>query len=121
MIVGRPVEYAGARADPVLARQRYDRMLEGFGIALHYVYEPLGAAYSYASRLAEPATVLVADFGGGTTDFSIVRVAEPGAARRCVPLASAGVGIAGGPVRPAHRRPAGAAAAGKGRQLSLVR
>ena len=95
VIVGRPVEYAGARPDPVLARQRYDLMLEGFGVELHYVYEPLGAAHSYASRLTEPATILVADFGGGTTDFSIVRVAAPGTARRCVPLAFSGVGIAG--------------------------
>ena len=95
VIVGRPVEYAGARADPALARRRYDLMLREFGVELHYVYEPLGAAYSYAARLDAPATVLVADFGGGTTDFSIVRVAAPGAERRCVPLASAGVGIAG--------------------------
>ncbi|WP_213980442.1 Hsp70 family protein [Sphingomonas sp. dw_22] len=95
IVVGRPVEYAGARADAALARQRYNRMFEGFGTEIHYVYEPLGAAYSYASRLTEPATILVADFGGGTSDFSIVRVAEPGAARRCVPLGSAGIGIAG--------------------------
>jgi hypothetical chaperone protein len=95
VIVGRPVEYAGARPDPALARQRYDAMLREFGADIHYVYEPLGAAYSYAARLTEPATVLVADFGGGTTDFSIVRVAAPGAKRRCLPLASGGVGIAG--------------------------
>lgn len=95
VIVGRPVVYAGARPDPELARERYGLMLKEFGVELHYVYEPLGAAFSYASRLTEPATVLVADFGGGTTDFSIVHVAEPGAERRCVPLASSGVGIAG--------------------------
>ena len=95
VIVGRPVEYAGARADPALARQRYDQMLDQFGVELHYVYEPLGAAHSYAARLTEPATILVADFGGGTTDFSIVRIAAPGAPRRCVPLASSGVAIAG--------------------------
>ena len=95
IIVGRPVEYAGARADPALARQRYDAMLEAFGTEIYYVHEPLGAAHSYASRLTEPATILVADFGGGTTDFSIVGVAEPGAERRCVPLASSGIGIAG--------------------------
>ena len=95
VIVGRPVEYAGARPDAALARQRYDAMLAGFGAELHYVYEPLGAAYSYASRLTDPATILVADFGGGTTDFSVVRVAEPGAARRCEPLGSSGIGIAG--------------------------
>lgn len=95
IVVGRPVEYAGHRPDAALARQRYDAMFKGFGTQLHYVYEPLGAAFSYAARLTEPATVLVADFGGGTSDFSIVRVAEPGAARRCVPLGSAGIGIAG--------------------------
>ncbi|MHA4838777.1 Hsp70 family protein [Sphingopyxis sp. MSC1_008] len=95
IIVGRPVEYAGARPDPELARQRYDAMLAAFGTEIYYVHEPLGAAHSYASRLTEPATILVADFGGGTTDFSIVRVAEPGSPRRCVPLASSGIGIAG--------------------------
>ena len=95
VIVGRPVEYAGARPDAALARQRYDLMLAAFGTEIYYVHEPLGAAHSYASRLTEPATILVADFGGGTTDFSIVRVAEPGSARRCVPLASSGIGIAG--------------------------
>jgi hypothetical chaperone protein len=95
VIVGRPVEYAGARPDAALARQRYDLMLEAFGTEIYYVHEPLGAAHSYASRLTEPATILVADFGGGTTDFSIVRVAAPGSPRRCVPLASSGIGIAG--------------------------
>ncbi|MEN2987856.1 Hsp70 family protein [Tistrella sp. BH-R2-4] len=95
IVVGVPVEFAGFRPDPALARTRYDRMFQSVGTEIHYVYEPLGAAFSYASRLTEPATILVADFGGGTSDFSIVRVAEPGAARRCTPLGSAGVGIAG--------------------------
>lgn len=95
VVVGRPVEYAGARPDPALARQRYDLMLHEFGTELFYVHEPLGAAFSYAARLTKPATILVADFGGGTTDFSLVRVGEPGASRRCVPLASSGVAIAG--------------------------
>lgn len=95
VVVGRPVEYAGARPDPVIARQRYDAMFADLGTEIHYVYEPIGAAFSYASRLTEPATLLVADFGGGTSDFSVVKVAEPDAARRCVPLGHAGIGIAG--------------------------
>jgi len=95
LVVGRPVHYAGGRPDPLLARQRYDAMFAGFAGEIHYVYEPLAAAFSYASRLAEPATLLVADFGGGTSDFSVVRVKEPGAAQRCVPLGHAGVGLAG--------------------------
>jgi hypothetical chaperone protein len=95
IIVGRPVHYAGGRPDPALARQRYDAMFAGFSAEIVYVYEPLGAAFSFTSRLTEPATILVADFGGGTSDFSVVRVAAPGAERRCVPLGHAGIGIAG--------------------------
>lgn len=95
IVVGRPVRYVGARPDPALARRRYDAMFALLGRPVHYVYEPLGAAYSFALRLHEPATLLVADFGGGTSDFSIVRIEAPGAARRCTPLGSAGIGIAG--------------------------
>ena len=95
IVVGRPVEYAGSQPDEALARQRYDGMFQGFGAEVHYVYEPLGAAYSYAARLEEPATLLVADFGGGTSDFSVVRIGARGETPRCVPLGHAGVGIAG--------------------------
>jgi hypothetical chaperone protein len=95
IVVGRPVEYAGSRPDPAVARERYDKMFAILGTEVHYAYEPLGAAFSFAARLTKPATILVADFGGGTSDFSIVRVAEPGAPRRCTPLGSAGIGIAG--------------------------
>lgn len=94
VVVGRPVRYVGSRPDEALARTRYDAMFAMLGREVHYVYEPLGAAYGHASKLDEAATLLVADFGGGTSDFSIVRV-DPGAARRCVPLGSAGIGIAG--------------------------
>jgi hypothetical chaperone protein len=95
IVVGRPVEYAGSRPDEALARERYDAMFQGFGAEIHYVYEPLAAAYSFAARLEEPATILVADFGGGTSDFSVVRIGARGDAPRCVPLGHAGVGIAG--------------------------
>lgn len=95
IVVGRPVRYVGAQPDPNLARRRYDAMFALLGREIHYVYEPLGAAYGFAAGLTDPATLLVADFGGGTSDFSIVRVGPPGAARRCVPLGSAGIGIAG--------------------------
>ncbi|WP_174296956.1 Hsp70 family protein [Sphingomonas bacterium] len=95
LVVGRPVEYAGARPDRALARRRYDAMFAGFAREIHYVYEPLAAAFGHAALLGEPATLLVADFGGGTSDFSVVRVEERGAPRRCTPLGHAGIGIAG--------------------------
>lgn len=95
IVVGRPVRYAGQRPDNALARERYDLMFALLGQDVHYVHEPLGAAFSFATRLTEPATLLVADFGGGTSDFSIVRIEAPGSARRCTPLGSTGIGIAG--------------------------
>lgn len=95
IIVGRPVAYAGSSPDPALARQRYDLMFEGFGAEIHYVYEPLAAAFTYAARLADEATVLVADFGGGTSDFSVVHMKAPGASQRFTALGHAGIGIAG--------------------------
>jgi hypothetical chaperone protein len=95
VVVGRPVVYAGHRPDEDLARRRYDAVFGRLGAEVHYVYEPMGAAFSFAAGLTEPATVLVADFGGGTSDFSVARIAAPGSARRCLPLGHAGVGIAG--------------------------
>lgn len=95
VIVGRPVTFAGHSPDEALARRRYDAVFAGLGAEVHYVYEPLGAAYSFAARSREAATVLVADFGGGTSDFSIVRIEAPGSGRRCLPLGHSGVGIAG--------------------------
>lgn len=95
VVVGRPVAYAGSSPDPVLARQRYDLMFEGLGAEIFYVYEPLAAAFSYAARLTDEATVLVADFGGGTSDFSVVHMKAPGAAQRFTALGHAGIGVAG--------------------------
>jgi len=95
LVVGRPVAFAGSRPDEALARTRYDAMFGTRGASVHYVYEPIGAAYSFAARHDGAATILVADFGGGTSDFSVVRLNPAGAARRCEPLGHAGVGIAG--------------------------
>ncbi|KQM36282.1 Hsp70 family protein [Sphingomonas sp. Leaf10] len=95
IVVGRPITYAGHRPDEALARQRYDAMFAALGAEILYVYEPLGAAFSHAATLAQAATILVADFGGGTSDFSVVRLEAPGAKRRACPLGHAGIGIAG--------------------------
>ena len=46
-----------------------------------YAYEPVGAAFFFARELDADATVLVGDFGGGTSDFSIIRFERRSAAR----------------------------------------
>ena len=55
-------------------------------------FEPEAAGYRFTRTLNAPATVLVGDFGGGTSDFSLLRF-TPG--ERVVSLGHSGVGIAG--------------------------
>ncbi len=96
IVIGRPVRFAGANPDDGLAMRRYRQSFAALGIAKgHYVYEPVGAAFSFARQLREDATVLVADFGGGTSDFSVLRFERRGGHLRARPLGHAGIGIAG--------------------------
>ncbi len=96
VVAGRPVHFAGDRPDEELAVQRLDAAfkLAGFN-EVSLAFEPLAAAYFYASRLEQPEICLIADFGGGTSDFSVVRF-EPGSdGPSTTPLGHAGIGIAG--------------------------
>ncbi|MBV8448090.1 MAG: Hsp70 family protein [Hyphomicrobiales bacterium] len=96
VMIGRPVRFAGAAPDDALAMQRYRDAFDRLGARNScYVYEPVGAAFSFARRLDRDATVLVADFGGGTSDFSIMRFSRMAGALRAEPLGHAGIGIAG--------------------------
>jgi hypothetical chaperone protein len=96
VVVGRPVRFAGAAPDDVLARTRYEAALRAVGFEeIHHVYEPVAAAYFFAQRLNADATILVADFGGGTSDFSVVRFTRGPQGLEYAPLAHSGVGIAG--------------------------
>ena len=95
-VLGRPVRFAGSDPDPVLALQRYRAAMAPFGAPdIRFVYEPVGAAFYFARRLKQDATVLVADFGGGTSDFSIMRFAMHGGMVHPQALASSGVDVAG--------------------------
>jgi len=93
VIAGRPVRFAGERPDEALAEAR---LRAGFAVAgitdVTLVPEPEAAGHRFAQRLTQPATVLVGDFGGGTSDFSVLRF-TPGARAR--PLGHAGIGVAG--------------------------
>ena len=93
-VVGRPVRYWGAEDEDDDARA-VGRMREALAKAgftdVVFEYEPVGAAARYAARLDHEELIVVADFGGGTTDFSVIRVG-PG---RSEVLATGGIGISG--------------------------
>jgi len=96
VIVGRPVTFAGGSPNADLALERYQTAFERLGFTdIRYAYEPVGAAFFFARTLSEPANVLVADFGGGTSDFSIVRFEPSSDGLKSTPLARSGVGVAG--------------------------
>lgn len=96
VVAGRPVAFVGAAPDEALATRRYDAGYRQAGLAAPtYVYEPVGAAFWYAQRLDRDATVLVGDFGGGTSDFSLIRFERHAGRVRATPIGFSGLGLAG--------------------------
>ncbi|SED74838.1 hypothetical chaperone protein [Burkholderia sp. WP9] len=75
-VLGRPVFFVDddPRADQMAQRQ-LEAAARSVGLQeIHFQYEPIAAAFDYESHLTEEGLVLVADIGGGTSDFSLVRV-----------------------------------------------
>ena len=99
VVVGRPVNFASSvTADESLARSRLDVAVRRAGWDdVVFEYEPVAAAYDYALRIAREEIVLIGDFGGGTSDFSLLKMtpAAPGTPPRYEILGNDGVAIAG--------------------------
>ena len=103
VVVGRPVRFVSARApeDEELALARLRAAFATAGVEdIVFEYEPVAAAYHYEHALDHDELILIGDFGGGTSDFSLIRVGprarrerESGGARPV--LGNDGVPIAG--------------------------
>jgi len=100
-VVGRPVRFVGSKnkADDLYAVERLREALAMAGITdVYFELEPVAAAFSYEARLNQDELLLVADFGGGTTDFTLIRIGPQARAAKSAEeriLANGGVGIAG--------------------------
>jgi len=100
-VVGRPVEFVGAEKEAD-NRHAEGRLREAFRMAgfdkVSFQLEPVGAAYHYESTLERDELLLIGDFGGGTSDFTLIRVG-PGVRKRGRKkqdlLGHAGLGLAG--------------------------
>jgi hypothetical chaperone protein len=75
-VLGRPVYFVDDDpARDAQAQRALEAAARSVGFAeLSFQFEPIAAALDYESGLAEEQLVLVADIGGGTSDFSLVRV-----------------------------------------------
>jgi hypothetical chaperone protein len=76
LVMGRPVHFVDddtARDAQAESSLRQAAQAVGF-TDISFQFEPIAAALDYEQRLTRETTVLVADIGGGTSDFTVVRL-----------------------------------------------
>ena len=100
-VAGRPVRFVGAdkEEDNSFAEER---LMAAFHLAgyehVAFELEPVAAAHYYESTLDHDELILIGDFGGGTSDFSLLHVGPGIRKRGRTPadlLGNSGVGLAG--------------------------
>jgi hypothetical chaperone protein len=100
VVLGRPVHYVDD--DPIAdrkAQQQMEATVRARGFThIEFQFEPIAAALDYEQQVTREEIGLVVDLGGGTSDFSIVRVSPErarAADRHDDILATAGVHVGG--------------------------
>ncbi|VTU35072.1 Hsp70 family protein [Variovorax sp. PBL-E5] len=100
VVIGRPVRFVDdddERDRQAEAALRRAARHAGLG-EVRFQYEPIAAAFDYERRIDREALVLIVDIGGGTSDFTVVRLGPKRVAladRSGDLLATAGVHIGG--------------------------
>ena len=93
VLLGRPVHFDGE--DDTFAESRLRKAAELAGFEeVHFLAEPVAAARAFGAAADREELALIGDFGGGTSDFTVLRVG-PRALRREDVLAVGGVAVAG--------------------------
>lgn len=76
VVCGRPVRFSDT--DDELDSQAQDlleEVLRGVGFKnIVFEYEPIGASIAYAQQIDREQIALIVDMGGGTSDFTVVRL-----------------------------------------------
>jgi hypothetical chaperone protein len=99
-IIGRPVFFDDDNTSKdTLAQTRLNKAALNAGFTeVRFQFEPIGAAFAYEKTITKKEKVLVADLGGGTTDFTYL-VLDPDNAgdsdRKKDMIASGGIYIGG--------------------------
>jgi hypothetical chaperone protein len=100
VVHGRPVRFVdGDDAADAKAQATLEAIAKRAGFReIVFEYEPIAAAYHYEETVSREEIVLVADIGGGTSDFTVIRIGPDRATlpdRRSDILANAGTRIGG--------------------------
>ena len=100
VVMGRPVHFVDDDAErDAQAETSLRQAAEAVGFEdVSFQLEPIAAALDYERRLTQDSTVLVVDLGGGTSDFTVVRLGPERmqqADRSADILATTGVHIGG--------------------------
>lgn len=75
VVLGRPVVFSENQDKDKLAQTRLIRAARNAGFENILIqYEPIAAGYLYEQTLTAPETVLIGDFGGGTSDFTLMKL-----------------------------------------------
>ncbi|PWC75206.1 Hsp70 family protein [Azospirillum sp. TSH64] len=76
VVVGRPVHFVdGDPAGDAAAEETLGQIARAAGFRnVSFQFEPIAAALDYEQQVAGEELALIADIGGGTSDFSVVRI-----------------------------------------------
>jgi len=100
-VVGRPVQFVGSNSpeDDTYAENRLREAFRSAGFeTVEFDLEPVAAARYYESTLKRDELILIGDFGGGTSDFSLIHVGpdiQRKGRKSAALLGNAGIGLAG--------------------------
>jgi hypothetical chaperone protein len=79
VMLGRPARFTPNGEDDTFAQYRLERAARIAGFKhIEFCPEPVAAAHEFVSGLERECTVLVGDFGGGTSDFTVMKYAPGG-------------------------------------------
>ncbi|OUR99588.1 hypothetical protein A9Q84_00785 [Halobacteriovorax marinus] len=77
VVLGRPALYSKDKVSDQLAEDRMREACEMAGFKeIHFCPEPLAAGLDYDKDNSQEKIVLIADFGGGTSDFTLMKLHE---------------------------------------------
>lgn len=95
IVLGRPALYSLDELDDQLAQDRMQKACELAGFKeVFFCPEPIAAGLDYSAENSGERIVLIADFGGGTSDFTLMKI-HPGTYSREDILGLSGIFKAG--------------------------